>query len=96
MLGITNTDSTGTKNSVSSYLYAGYKVTDKITPYIRLDNLHYEQGEIAFEKNNMTSFVAGARYQLNYLAVIKLEYQHTTSETLSNADKIAAQVAIGF
>ncbi|KAA3440333.1 hypothetical protein [Rufibacter hautae] len=96
MAGVTQTDSTGSRKSVASYVYAGYKVTDKITPYVRFDHLRYQQGEIGFLKNNTESFLAGIRYQLNYLAVIKLEYQRHNSEMTAPANTISTQVAIGF
>lgn len=96
MGGFTHTDTTGTRKSLSSYVYAGYKASDKIIPYVRFDNLSYQNGEIGFHKNNTTSFVAGARYQINFLAVVKLEYQHTRSEMNTTENKIAAQFAVGF
>jgi hypothetical protein len=96
MAGVTHTDSTGTKRSISSYVYAGYKVTDKVTPYVRFDNLRYQQGEIGFLKNNTDSFLAGIRYQLNYLAVIKLEYQRHNSEMTAPENRISTQLAVGF
>ena len=95
-LGIDKTDTTGSKNTLASYVYTGYRINEKFVPYIRLDNLHYENGEILFDKNNTTAFVAGIRYEINYLAVIKLEYQYQHSETVANANKITAQFAIGF
>ena len=94
--GINKTDTTGSKNTLAAYLYTGYKVTEKIIPYIRLDNLHYQNGEIYFDKDNTTSVVAGVRYQISYLAVVKLEYQHKHSEIEKDIDKITAQFAIGF
>ena len=96
MVGFTRTDSTGTRRSVSSYLYAGYKATDTVTPYIRVDNLHYQTGELGFSKNNANSYVVGLRYQINYLAIVKLEYQHQNSEKQPDVNKIATQIAIGF
>ncbi|HEX8461136.1 MAG TPA: hypothetical protein VF623_06885 [Segetibacter sp.] len=96
MLGITRTDTTGSKRSLSSYAYAGLKATEKITPYIRFDNLQYQDGEIAFHKNNSTAFIVGGRYQLNYLAVIKLEYQYLETEMSAASNRISAQFAIGF
>ena len=90
------TDTTGLTNSLASYIYTGYKITEKIIPYIRLDNLNYDRREIYYNKNNITSIVAGMRYQINYLAVIKLEYQHQHAQTEGNTDKVTAQFAIGF
>ncbi|HXS55119.1 MAG TPA: hypothetical protein VN726_03280 [Hanamia sp.] len=93
---INKTDTTGSKNTIASYLYAGYHLSNKVIPYIRVDNIEYENGEIYFNKNNITSFVAGMRYEINYLAVIKLEYEYQHSETINNANILTAQFAIGF
>ena len=95
-LGINKTDTTGSKQTLASYLYSGYRVSEKITPYVRLDNLNFQEGEIYFTKDNTTSFVAGIRYSINYLAVVKLEYQHQHSSVQGNIDKVTAQFAIGF
>ena len=95
-LGINKTDTTGSKNTFASYVYSGYRVSEKLVPYLRLDNLTYQDGEIFFNKNNTTSIVAGVRYQINYLAVVKLEYQHVDADLGGNIDKITAQFAIGF
>jgi len=94
--GINKTDTTGSRSTVASYIYSGYKVTEKLIPYIRLDDLQFQQGEIYYDKNNTTSVVAGLRYEINYLAVIKLEYQYQHSEIGGNTNKITAQFAIGF
>ncbi|MHA6248204.1 hypothetical protein ACXYMU_09735 [Pontibacter sp. CAU 1760] len=96
MFGVTHSDTTGYRKSLSSYVYAGYKATEKITPYVRFDNLAYQAGEIGFRKNNSSSYLAGIRYQLNYLAVVKLEYQHLQSELRPNSNILSTQVAIGF
>jgi len=95
-LASNKTDTTGSKTTVASYIYAGYRIAEKLVPYIRIDDLQYENGEIYFDKNNTTSVVAGMRYQINYLAVVKLEYQYQHAETTGNTNKITAQFAIGF
>lgn len=94
--GINHTDTTGSKTTFASYIYAGYKVKDKLIPYLRFDNIHYQSGELFYNKNNTTSLVAGLRYEINYLAVVKLEYQYQHSELLHNTNKVTAQFAIGF
>ncbi len=95
-LGINSTDSTGSKKTLAPYIYTGYKITEKLVPYLRLDNIHYQKGELYYDKENMTALVAGMRYQLNYIAVIKLEYQYTHSELTGDGNKLIAQFAIGF
>ena len=94
--GMNHTDSIGTKSTSASYIYAGYRIKEKFVPYVRLDNLHYQAGEMYYHKDNMTAIVAGVRFQVNYLAVIKLEYQHQHAEIEGSADKVTAQFAIGF
>lgn len=94
--GINHTDTTGTKTTFASYIYAGYKATDKLIPYLRFDNLHFQEGEVYYDKDNMSSLVAGIRYEINYLAVVKLEYQYKHSEFLKNTNTVTAQFAIGF
>jgi hypothetical protein len=90
------TDTTGKKNSFASYVYAGFKIKEKWVPYIRFDNLHFQGGEIYFHKNNTTSMVTGIRYMINYLAVLKLEYQYQHSELTGSSNKVTAQLAVGF
>ncbi len=97
---LTKGDSIPMQSALFTYAYAGYKITDKIIPYIRIDNLmypddHETEGSILETKQN-TYYLAGLRYQINYLAVVKIEYQrqYTGSNLLGNA--ITTQFAIGF
>ncbi len=99
-LAITKSDSTAKQSALFSYVYAGYKLTDKIIPYVRVDNLLYpeeapSEGSIMETKQN-TSYLAGIRYQINYLAVIKLEYQHQYSGKNYLGNSLTTQIAIGF
>ena len=94
--GINHTDTTGSKTTFASYIYTGYKVTNNIIPYVRFDNIHYQQGELYYDKNNTTSLVVGVRYEISYLAVVKLEYQYQHFELGDNINKVTAQFAIGF
>ena len=95
-MGLNHTDTTGTKNTLAAYVYAGYKIKEKYVPYVRYDNIQYQDGELFFMKNNVQSYVAGFRYEINYLAVIKLEYQHIENEMTPMVNKVTAQFAIGF
>ncbi|MDQ6762822.1 MAG: hypothetical protein M3015_09380 [Bacteroidota bacterium] len=95
-LAVNRTDTTCYKKTLGYYLYAGYKVTDKITPYFRVDNVHFQTGEIFYIKDNRSSFLAGINYQINYLANLKLEYQYLHSEITGDRNKVSAQIAIGF
>lgn len=90
------TDSTGSRETVASYFYGGYKITDKLIPYFRIDNIKYQNGELFYKKNNTTAYLFGIRYKINYLAVIKLEFMHQDFEIGGVSNSVTAQVAIGF
>lgn len=93
---INSNDSTGNPLTVASYAYAGIKLKKKWVPYIRVDILNYQPEEILFEADNTTSFVGGLRYEINFLAVVKLEYQYEHREIAGNENRVTAQFAIGF
>ena len=95
-MGTNKTDTTGSKQTIASYIYAGFKINEKVTPYIRFDQLDFEKGEIFYKKNNISSILAGIRFNINYLTVIKVEYQHQNPEFGGNMNKFTAQLAIGF
>ncbi|MDH4059025.1 MAG: hypothetical protein OEU76_09680 [Cyclobacteriaceae bacterium] len=94
--GFNKTDSTGTKTTMATYAYAGVKLSEKVIPYVRYDNLHYQEGELYYHKNNSQSYVMGIRYEFNYLAVVKLEYQFQQSELKKDVNMVTAQFAVGF
>jgi len=95
-LALDKTDSTGTQHDWASYLYAGYRVTDKFVPYIRLDNLQYGSGEVYYIKNNTRSYIVGMRYYVDYLLVLKLEYQNLHTEIQGQTFAVTFQIAVGF
>lgn len=95
-MAVNNTDSTGTAQTAIAYAYAGYRIKDKYIPYVRFDWSEYDKNEIYFTKDNTLSYLIGFRYQINYLAVIKFEYEHNNSSRFGSIDKYTAQFAIGF
>lgn len=95
-VAINHTDTTGSKQTFAGYIYAGYKIKERIVPYFRLDRLHFQEGEILFDKNNTTSIVGGIRYNINYLTVVKLEYQYERTEIVRDINKLTFQIAVGF
>lgn len=95
-MAINTSDSTGTQNTLASYVYAGVKLTKKIIPYVRYDNVTYKNSEVFFPQDNIQSYIGGIRYEIDYLAVLKLEYQYLKSQIGPASDKVTFQVAIGF
>ncbi len=84
------------QRAIASYVYAGLRITDKVIPYVRIDDIQYSNKEVYYLNNDTRSYVAGVRYEINYLAVLKLEYQHTKSQLHNNSDNIIFQIAVGF
>ena len=91
-----NSDSLGVQRAVASYAYVGLRLTDKFIPYIRVDDVRFTNQEVYFMPNNTQSFVGGLRYELNYLAVLKLEYQRAKSHMHAATDRVTFQIAVGF
>ncbi|QNP52280.1 hypothetical protein H9L05_00150 [Hymenobacter qilianensis] len=95
-MALNKADSLGRQNTIASYAYAGIRLTDKIIPYIRVDDIQYRQEEVYFSDRNVQSFTGGVRYELNYLAVVKLEYQRIKSHRATAVDRVSFQIAVGF
>lgn len=95
-MALNKTDTTGTQQTRSAYLYTGYRAGEKWIPYMRIDNITYPDGEVYFSRNNMTTFILGLRYEINFLAVVKLELERSHSVLKGDANKISAQFAVGF
>jgi hypothetical protein len=39
-----HTDTTGTKQSFTGYLYAGYKIKERLVPYVRFGPVTFQEG----------------------------------------------------
>lgn len=82
--------------STASYLYAGLRFSEKAVPYIRFDHLEYEAREQFFGNQDTDSIIAGFRYEVSFLIVLKMEYQYIDRDFSGSSNIINAQVAIGF
>jgi hypothetical protein len=89
-------ESTGLVNSFTSYLYTGWRIRDKFIPYLRYDFLNYSSKEIYFHNTDQTSILFGFRYEISFLIVAKIEYQHFDTDISGTRDLLNAQIAIGF
>lgn len=88
-------DSMGTSTTLASYAYLGYRIKDQIIPYGRYDNLRYH-GDSHMAKKDVEKWILGIRYQINYLAVVKLEFQSIRRMDMKSENKVVAQFAVGF
>ncbi len=79
-------DNAGTFNSYSYYGYAGYRVTEKITPYFLYNSTQAGESETVGDPYfspipiNIELLTIGARYKFNSSFVCKLEYEMSTQK----------------
>lgn len=88
--------SVGRVNAFAGYIYAGLKVKEKWVPYVRFDNLSYQNDDFYFNNDDTNSYVAGLRYEINYLAVVKLEFEHEDRDIAGSINSLTFQIAVGF
>lgn len=89
-------ESTGNVNSNASYVYGGVRLNDKLVPYLRYDQLIYDENEQFFNAVDTTSLIAGLRYEINFLIVVKMEYQYIDRDIIGSSSILNTQIAIGF
>jgi hypothetical protein len=86
--------------SPAAYLYAGYRIKQKFVPYVRVDVLEFDHDEMLFSNNTQRGALFGLRYEINYLAVVKLEYGYMETwhedVQLSHTNTLNFQFAVGF
>ncbi len=92
---VNNTSAAGDGTTLAHYVYAGYQL-NKITPYLRFDQLVFEDSEPYFLPEDVNQFLIGLRYDLHFLAVLRVEYQAIGTEDASNFNRFIFQVALGF
>ena len=90
------TESTGNVKSLAAYVYGGVIIKEQWVPYFRYDNITYEDEEPYFHNQDVNSIILGLRYEINYLMVVKLEYQYLERDFSGTDNRITAQFAIGF
>jgi opacity protein-like surface antigen len=80
-------DNIGKRTSYSGYVYAGYRVTDKITPYFLYN--YTQAGASSSESDpyfapipvNINRLTLGARYKFNSSFIVKMEYETNVTNT---------------
>jgi hypothetical protein len=78
----------GTRSSLSGYIYGGYKITKKITPYFLYN--YTQAGASTTESDpyfapvpvNISRLTIGGRYKVNSSFVAKLEYETNVTNTI--------------
>lgn len=92
---VRNTSDVGTGVTLAHYVYGGYKL-GKITPYVRFDQLIFDEDEPYFLVEDVDQFLVGLKYELSFLAVIRVEYQTISAANSSTFNRFIFQVALGF
>ena len=92
------TEESGTTMNTALYVYAGVRPWKKIklVPYVRYDFARYAEEDLFFTPGTKHLFVGGARYEFNYLAVAKLEYNYAMPQVADPFGSLLFQIAVGF
>jgi hypothetical protein len=81
-------DNIGKRSSYSGYIYGGYKVTNKITPYFLYNYTQAGQSNTQADPYfaplpvNISLLTLGARYKFTSSFVFKIEYEMATTNTI--------------
>ena len=92
---VRNANSSQTGLTLAHYVYGGYQI-GRVTPYMRFDQLKYEDDEPYFLPEDVNQFLIGLKFELSFLAVIRAEYQLIGTEQSNNFNRFVIQVALGF
>ena len=95
-VALNDAENAGSSTSFATYVYGGWRLNDKLVPYVRYDNLTFDDEDQFFDSEDVQSFIAGIRYEVSYLIVVKAEYQYSDREVTGNSSLLNAQIAIGF
>ncbi len=92
---VRNSSSIAEGVTLAHYIYGGYRI-GQVTPYFRFDQLMFDDNEPYFLAEDVNQFLLGLRFDLNFLAVIRVEYQTIGSDNADNFNRFIFQVALGF
>lgn len=87
----------GINQANTFYAYLGKPIEKlKLITYVRYDLLLLEEDEVYFSSHDQEQIVIGLRHELNYKAVVKIEYQFYREQHVTDRNMIKVQIAIGF
>lgn len=92
---VRNTSDISNGSTLAHYIYGGYSF-GKVTPYVRFDQLMFDENEPYFHPEDVDQFLIGLKYNLSFLAVVRAEYQVISRDHSSNFNRFIIQVALGF
>ena len=92
---VRNHSNSSTGVTLAHYIYGGYQL-GKVTPYLRFDQLRFDNNEPYFLPEDVNQFLIGLRFDISFLAVIRAEYQIIGTENSDNFNRFIIQVALGF
>lgn len=71
---ITTSDSLGISENWSNFLYVGYKIKDKYTPYVALDIIEISNKELHVSQIDANRVILGFRYDFSHLINMKCQF----------------------
>lgn len=84
---------TSTTHAVFGYL--GYRF-NRLVPYFRYDLVDVDKNTMYLNNQDISSITVGVRYEVNHMAVVKLEYEYDEKQGQDPYNHMYFQIAIGF
>jgi hypothetical protein len=76
---LARTDTLGMAQSYSNYLYVGYKIKERYTPYVFCDFLHSAENDLRNGAFNQLKYGIGYNHEFTPLFNVKFQMEHYTS-----------------
>ncbi len=97
----TRTDSLGTANNLSNFLYAGYRIKEKHIPFVKMDYMDIAMNDLYNHPFRVNKVALGYRHEFSPFVNIKaqLEFYRYSKHNTSLPTKLTAlevQLAYGF
>ena len=87
---------TGTEGTTTGFYALGSYSFDDLSPFIKFDLLDPDDADPIFSPGKTTALSVGARYDMSYLASVKVQYTNRDVEGADKENLLRAQFAIGF
>jgi len=87
---------TGTKGTTTGLYALGAYTFDDLTPFFKFDLLDPDDADPIFSPGKTTAFSVGVKYDLSYLAAVKVQYTNLDVEGADKENLLRTQLAIGF
>ncbi|MDB4884418.1 MAG: hypothetical protein JWL95_3184 [Gemmatimonadetes bacterium] len=93
---VSNRSVNRTTSSPNWFVYAGYRLADRVVPYVVHEEVRLSEGDPYFASDRFRRETGGIRFEQSAGAVVKLEIRSIDRRTFQRATELALQVALAY